>query len=155
MRQEFRTLITFLGCLGTVPQTECGPMILLSDHNALILCPFFFLLDGTCTITTTRASERTMITPPQSPSLGSTDGDERVVRFDNECVLIPESVLCSKRPKVFTKTYSLPLWKRKPAPAPDTDVSYAESGTNEENQVVFKVPVPRYVRSLVSCHLQS
>ncbi|KIM81822.1 hypothetical protein PILCRDRAFT_821178 [Piloderma croceum F 1598] len=84
-----------------------------------------------------------MITPPQSPSLGSTDGDERVVRFDNECVLIPESVLCSKRPKVFTKSYSLPLWKRKPAP--DTDVSYAESGTNEENQVVFKMPVPSFM----------
>jgi hypothetical protein len=84
-----------------------------------------------------------MITPPQSPLLGSAGGDERVVRFDSECVLIPESVLCYKRPKVFTKSYSLPLWKRK-APL-STGVSDAELGANEENQLVLKVPVPRYV----------
>jgi hypothetical protein len=92
-----------------------------------------------------------MITPPQSPSLGSTYGDERVVRFDNECVLIPESVLCSKRPKMITKSYSLPLWKKKgvqgAAAASDTELDVR---VNEENHVILRVPVPRYSKPLCS-----
>lgn len=82
-----------------------------------------------------------MITPPLSPSLSSSFGEERVVRFDNECVLIPESVLCSKRPKLITKSYSLPLWKKKAAAVSDTELDLK---VNEENHIVLRVPVPRY-----------
>jgi hypothetical protein len=83
-----------------------------------------------------------MITPPQSPSNSSVCTD-RVVRFDNECVLIPESALGSKRPKLVTKSYSLPLWKkRSPQGANGSDM---ELDVNDESHVVIKVLVPRYV----------
>jgi hypothetical protein len=84
-----------------------------------------------------------MITPPQSPSVGSVSSDERIVRFDNACVLIPESALRSKRPKLVTKSYSLPLWKKRAAQGAATFDK--ELDVNDENHVVFKVPVPTYV----------
>jgi hypothetical protein len=89
----------------------------------------------TATTIATTTTESTMITPPLSPSLSS---DERVVRFDNECVLIPEP---AKKPKIITKSYTLPLWKKKgqnASPVPD-----AELDVNEDIHLVLKVPVPK------------
>ena len=57
---------------------------------------------------------------PLSPS--------RIVRFDTECVLIPDAQPAGKLPFVLTKSYSLPLWRK------DDD---------EEPRLVIKVPIPQ------------
>ena len=94
------------------------------------------------------------MTPPQSPiasqeteidtepsSVPATSGEERVVRFDNECVLIPESPsLKTKRPMILTKSYSLPLWKKR---ASGSNVALSDTELDQDVQVVLKVPVPR------------
>lgn len=91
------------------------------------------------------------MTPPQSPITSqetetetepsSTSGEERVVRFDNECVLIPESPsLKTKRPMILTKSYSLPLWKKR---ASGSNVALSDTELDQDVQVVLKVPVPR------------
>jgi hypothetical protein len=53
------------------------------------------------------------------------------VRFDAECVLIPDlgAGAGSKRPRMVTKSYSLPLWKK----------------SSKEEDVVLKVALPRWV----------
>lgn len=74
------------------------------------------------------------------------EGDNRVVRFDDECILIPDR---SKRPKVLSKSYTLPLWKKKQALSDsDTEVAPTPSGalaSPEDTRIVLKVPIPRYV----------
>ncbi|KAI0638920.1 hypothetical protein C8Q77DRAFT_1078386 [Trametes polyzona] len=62
------------------------------------------------------------------------------VRFDEDCVLIPDPVPTSRLPRLVTKSYSLPLWKRKPARDPSV-VSDTEEDANDDH-VVFKVSVP-------------
>ncbi|KAI8983316.1 hypothetical protein BD414DRAFT_490555 [Trametes punicea] len=61
------------------------------------------------------------------------------VRFDHECVLIPDPVPTSRLPRLVTKSYSLPLWKRKQREPPVT--SDSEDELNDDH-VVFKVSVP-------------
>ena len=85
-----------------------------------------------------------------SPETNSSDqaGSNRVVRFDNECVLIPKTTH-SKMPMVLTKSYSLPLWKKKPS---DSDVedpvdSFSSPQSPEDNRVTIKVPIPTFVLS--------
>ncbi|KAF5389376.1 hypothetical protein D9757_004264 [Collybiopsis confluens] len=56
--------------------------------------------------------------------------DSRVVRFDNECVLIPQ---LRKRPMIVTRTYSLPLWKRSAS-----DVS------DDPSSPVLRLPFPNF-----------
>ena len=63
------------------------------------------------------------------------------VRFDQECVLIPDPLPMSRMPRLVTKSYSLPLWKRKRSPSV---VSESEDEPLEDH-VVFKVSVPRSV----------
>ena len=63
------------------------------------------------------------------------------VRFEQECVLIPDPVPMSRMPRLVTKSYSLPLWKRKRDPSV---LSESEDDTPEDH-VVFKVSVPRSV----------
>uniref|UniRef100_A0A0W0F2G7 Uncharacterized protein n=1 Tax=Moniliophthora roreri TaxID=221103 RepID=A0A0W0F2G7_MONRR len=60
----------------------------------------------------------------------------RVVRFDSECVLIPE---CQryKRSLMITKSYSLPLWKKK---AGERDEVQENPGA-----VVLKLPLPSFM----------
>jgi len=79
---------------------------------------------------------------PQSPT--SSDNDGRVVRFDNECVLIPEYT-SQRGPRVVTRSYSLPLWKRRGAPASEPDAIHELSSSSpyEETHVVIRVPIPR------------
>lgn len=61
--------------------------------------------------------------------------DGRVVRFEQECVLIPESCR-AKRQIMVTKSYNLPFRRKRIA---------SEGGEPEEDSPVLKVPVPRYV----------
>ncbi|KAF9007878.1 hypothetical protein BDQ17DRAFT_1350153 [Cyathus striatus] len=49
----------------------------------------------------------------------------RIVRFDNECVLIPDTHR-TKSPRMLTKSYSLPLWKRRNTPSSDTEATLGE-----------------------------
>ncbi|KAL7285870.1 hypothetical protein ACG7TL_000981 [Trametes sanguinea] len=96
---------------------------------------------------------------PRSPSFISiactansssvTDSDDTPVtpkvRFDQDCVLIPDPVPSSRLPRLVTKSYSLPLWKRKHRDPPV--VSDSEEDLNDDH-VVFKVSVPRSVSSV-------
>ena len=89
------------------------------------------------------------------PGMGSPEqaSCSRVVRFDNECVLIPKtSRTRSKMPVVLTKSYSLPLWKRRAHQSSDSDVddpagSLAQPQSSEDNRVTIKVPIPTFVNS--------
>lgn len=63
------------------------------------------------------------------------------VRFDHECVLIPDPLPMSRLPRLVTKSYALPLWKRKRSPSV---VSEPEDDPLDDH-VVFKVSVPRSV----------
>ena len=92
---------------------------------------------------------------PGMPSPAPSDASMgRVVRFDNECVLIPHATQRTKHPLVLTKSYSLPLWKKKGNQLSDSDVEDAVAGTSnvrspspEESRarVVIKVPIPLFV----------
>ena len=73
----------------------------------------------------------------------------RIVHFDNECVIIPEPERRRNRPKLVTKSYSLPLWKRRVSPslvvpAAELDALAASAETAVEGHVVVKLPLPRY-----------
>lgn len=69
------------------------------------------------------------------------------MRFESQCVVIPDSAHHSRRPRVVTKSYALPLWRRRPSfggpPASDTP----KDATCEENpsHLVLRVPLPMYV----------
>ncbi|KAI0358896.1 hypothetical protein OH77DRAFT_1420389 [Trametes cingulata] len=62
------------------------------------------------------------------------------VRFDQDCVLIPDPLPTSRLPRLVTKSYSLPLWKRKQREP--SVVSDSEDDPAAEDHVVFKVSVP-------------
>ena len=73
------------------------------------------------------------------------NAEVRVVRFDDECILIPEQN--RRRSRVVTKSYSLPLWKRR-SQVFDTDSSDGPPSPQtpfavEDAHVVIKVPLPR------------
>lgn len=99
------------------------------------------------------------------PGMGSPEQPScsRVVRFDNECVLIPKTNRTrSKMPVVLTKSYSLPLWKRRTHQFSDSDVedpagSLAQPQSSEDNRVTIKVPIPTFANSstLFCFHLNS
>ncbi|KAI0666201.1 hypothetical protein C8Q78DRAFT_984697 [Trametes maxima] len=61
------------------------------------------------------------------------------VRFDHECVLIPDPLPASRLPRLVTKSYSLPLWKRKHR---DPSVLSDSEDDPFDDHVVFKVSVP-------------
>lgn len=71
---------------------------------------------------------------PRGPAAGCSYAsvDDRIVRFDDECILIPAP---TKKPAMVTMSYSLPLWRKKP--------SYISHSDTEGTEVTFKVPVPR------------
>ncbi|KDQ52965.1 hypothetical protein JAAARDRAFT_61551 [Jaapia argillacea MUCL 33604] len=74
-----------------------------------------------------------------SGSSPESDGMDRVVRFDSDCVLIPEAPPRSRRPRIVMKSYSLPLWNRNKL----SDA--AEVEPHDEGHVLFKVSVPRII----------
>ncbi|PIL30841.1 hypothetical protein GSI_07009 [Ganoderma sinense ZZ0214-1] len=60
------------------------------------------------------------------------------VRFDHDCVVIPDPAPASRLPRLVTKSYTLPLWRRKRDPS---QLSESEDEPAEDH-VVFKVSVP-------------
>ncbi|KAF8907680.1 hypothetical protein CPB84DRAFT_1744584 [Gymnopilus junonius] len=80
------------------------------------------------------------------------DASGRLVRFDKECVLIPEIMSRSRLPLVVTKSVALPLWRRKGYPLSDSDVEDPlgspahPSSLPEDSRVVIKVPIPLFRR---------
>ncbi|KAG2118217.1 uncharacterized protein F5147DRAFT_260836 [Suillus discolor] len=67
------------------------------------------------------------------------------VRFDDQCVLIPKHPHRHRLPRIVTKSYSLPLWKRRPSnsggpsSSPETDAFVPE-----DSHVVLRVPIPSF-----------
>ncbi|TCD65082.1 hypothetical protein EIP91_003284, partial [Steccherinum ochraceum] len=55
------------------------------------------------------------------------------VRFDSECVLIPEPSSPSRMPRLLKKSYSLPLWRKKP-PSVVAAISTSSSASSSEDQ---------------------
>ncbi|KAJ7649342.1 hypothetical protein DFH06DRAFT_1331717 [Mycena polygramma] len=89
----------------------------------------------------TSTSIPTSGTPTPTPTTTTPAPSSARVRFDAECVLIPDLGLGtggSKRPRMVTKSYSLPLW-RKPGH------NHGGGGGGEEEHVVLKVALPRSV----------
>ncbi|CAA7267749.1 unnamed protein product [Cyclocybe aegerita] len=86
------------------------------------------------------------------PGMESPEDTSRVVRFDNECVLIPE--VSRKRSMVLTKSYSLPLWKKRGSQMSDSEAEDAgavrsqgaRSPSPEDSRVVLRVPIPTFRR---------
>ncbi|KAK7065005.1 hypothetical protein R3P38DRAFT_63466 [Favolaschia claudopus] len=63
------------------------------------------------------------------------------VRFDAECILIPDlSSTGTRRPRMVTKSYSLPLWKKTTTSSGREEV--AEEGASAH--VMLKVALPRF-----------
>ncbi|KAG9307952.1 hypothetical protein JVU11DRAFT_12827 [Chiua virens] len=88
-------------------------------------------------------------TPASSsmPSIEPIDEHGSTVRFETQCVIIPDSPSRPRRPRVVTKSYALPLWKRRPSTspsAPATSPLIATDISGEENQshLVLRVPLP-------------
>ncbi|KAL9715632.1 hypothetical protein Ac2012v2_000075 [Leucoagaricus gongylophorus] len=99
------------------------------------------------------ASSPCLLTESLSSSRSTTSpgNDGRVVRFDNECVLIPE--YSSQRiPRVVTKSYSLPLWKRRgvgAAAVSELDAIHDLSSSSfEGTHVVIRIPIPKFIRRI-------
>ncbi|KAG1879860.1 hypothetical protein F4604DRAFT_1752096 [Suillus subluteus] len=67
------------------------------------------------------------------------------VRFNDQCVLIPKHPPRHRLPRMVTKSYSLPLWKRRssnsggPSSSPETDAFVPE-----DSHVVLRVPIPSF-----------
>ncbi|KAG2031190.1 hypothetical protein BDR03DRAFT_973072 [Suillus americanus] len=67
------------------------------------------------------------------------------VRFNDQCVLIPKHPHRHRLPRMVTKSYSLPLWKRRssnsggPSSSPETDAFVPE-----DSHVVLRVPIPSF-----------
>lgn len=74
------------------------------------------------------------------------DDHGSAVRFEPQCVVIPDPAHRSRRPRVVTKSYALPLWKRRTSPARPCP---PEDAPLEENQshLVLRVPLPTHVSS--------
>lgn len=89
-----------------------------------------------------------------APEHLSIDAGTRVVRFDKQCVLIPQTPK-QKRPMVVTRSYTLPLWKRR---GRQSDFETAEEPTGpsatppspENTRIIIKVPIPTLVLTLYS-----
>ncbi|KAJ7474105.1 hypothetical protein FB451DRAFT_284429 [Mycena latifolia] len=91
---------------------------------------------STSSVTIPMSSSNTSHTTLATPTTPTTSAPTTRVRFDAECVLIPD-VPFAKRPRMLTKSYSLPLWRKAPR-------------THEEDErAVLKVALPRCVGSLV------
>ncbi|KAI5986349.1 hypothetical protein EDD15DRAFT_2373340 [Pisolithus albus] len=67
------------------------------------------------------------------------------VRFDSQCVVIPEPSPRSRRPRLVTKTYSVPLWKRRGSTSSSSELDPNHSECPEvDNHVVLKLSLPRF-----------
>lgn len=89
------------------------------------------------------ATTSTIFLPPLGigpPTADIESSNGRVVRFESECVLIPE--ITTK----LSRSYSLPLWKKKLNQSSDsvTELSLPASPSTDTH-VVLKVPIPRFI----------
>lgn len=66
------------------------------------------------------------------------------VRFDADCVLIPDPSPVSRLPWLVTKSYAVPLW-RKRSMGQEYSLSESEADARDDEHVVLKVSVPRQV----------
>ena len=89
--------------------------------------------------------------PDSAPLLSPRSPDSvvspRSVRFYDECVLIPDPQPRSRIPKIISKSYSLPLWKRKPpsdnpVSAPESEPDSQQTSTDDDHSS-FRVSLPR------------
>ncbi|KAL4255958.1 hypothetical protein AB1N83_011994 [Pleurotus pulmonarius] len=86
-------------------------------------------------------------------SITSSSSSSRIVRFESECVLIPEAQHRSKRHLMATRTYSMPLWKRRSSNGFHSDTSATDDPTSpaglssspEDRHIVLKLPVPSFM----------
>ncbi|KIJ60120.1 hypothetical protein HYDPIDRAFT_43522 [Hydnomerulius pinastri MD-312] len=85
------------------------------------------------------------LTTTATAVIESIDEHGSSVRFDTQCVVIPEPAPRPRMPRVVTKSYSLPLWKRRAASQTGSSGSVeSESFSPEENHVVLRVPLPSF-----------
>ncbi|KAK7688011.1 hypothetical protein QCA50_008381 [Cerrena zonata] len=72
------------------------------------------------------------------------------VRFDDECVLIPDPPPQSRMPRLVKRSYSLPIWRRRSSSksaldAPDlSNPSPEVAAGSEDNHIHFTVAVPSF-----------
>ncbi|KAG6330060.1 hypothetical protein ID866_9028, partial [Astraeus odoratus] len=72
------------------------------------------------------------------------------VRFDTQCVVIPDSIPPpSRKARFVTKTYTVPLWKRRGSVSRSPDPSDIPPPP-EDGHVILKVPLPRLQTKLQS-----
>ncbi|THU88347.1 hypothetical protein K435DRAFT_315385 [Dendrothele bispora CBS 962.96] len=104
------------------------------------------------------SSNSNSLSIPSPTNSVSSYADTRIVRFDNECVLIPELQRIQKnglfkKPMLITKSYSYalpPLWKRRnnngSGSGEEGDLEpRSPSSSTASPELVFKVPVPSFM----------
>ena len=89
------------------------------------------------------AQELEVVTAEDSPEDSPFCGTQRV-RFDADCVLIPDPSPVSRLPRLVTKSYAVPLWRKRNA-SQENSLSESEADARDDEHVVLKVSVPRRV----------
>ncbi|KAF8425046.1 hypothetical protein L210DRAFT_3765374 [Boletus edulis BED1] len=82
-------------------------------------------------------------TTTSTPTAEPLDDHGSAVRFETQCVVIPDPAYGSRRPRVVTKSYALPLWKKRASSAyPSATAAPSGGVSSEENHLVLRVPLP-------------
>ncbi|KAG0693791.1 hypothetical protein DFH29DRAFT_963010 [Suillus ampliporus] len=66
------------------------------------------------------------------------------VRFDDQCVLIPKHSHRHRLPRMVTKSYSLPLWKRRASSSGGSASPETDAFVPEDSHVILRVPIPSF-----------
>ncbi|KAG1740793.1 uncharacterized protein EDB91DRAFT_1131486 [Suillus paluster] len=66
------------------------------------------------------------------------------VRFDDQCVLIPKHPHRHRIPRMVTKSYSLPLWKRRSSSSGGSASPETDAFVPEDSHIVLRVPIPSF-----------
>lgn len=84
-------------------------------------------------------------TPLDICSQASDEHCQLSVRFNDQCILIPKHPQRHRLPRMVTKSYSLPLWKRRPSSSGGPSSSpEADTFVPEDSHVVLRVPIPSF-----------
>ncbi|KAH0838893.1 hypothetical protein J3R83DRAFT_7320 [Lanmaoa asiatica] len=83
-------------------------------------------------------------TSTPGPTIEPPDERGGAVRFESQCVVIPDPAHWLRRPRVVTKSYALPLWKRRASSASPSTSAPPEDTSFDDNQshLVLRVPLP-------------